>query len=210
MTINEYTAPTAQDQPDVSETADEVIKMDLIEQTWQEYHTKLHSFIQKRVNNVSTAEDILQEVFLRIISKIDTLKDDSKIHSWMYQIARNAIIDHYRASKTMEELPESLATSESEFGQEVRQEIQGWLQTMIKRLPENYREAVTLSEIENLTQQEVAEKQGVSLSGAKSRVQRGRAMVKDMLLACCRFEFDHCGKVTGYETDGGTCKECEE
>ena len=110
----------------------------------------------------------------------------------------------------MEELPESLAIPEMESTQEVRQEIEGWLQTMIKRLPEHYREAVTLSEIESMTQQEVAEKQGVSLSGAKSRVQRGRSMVKDMLLACCRFEFDHCGKVVDYETDGETCEQCEE
>ncbi len=191
-------------------TTDESTNMDRIEQTWREYHTKLDSFIKNRVGDASTAEDILQEVFLRIISKIDTLKDDSKIQSWMYQIARNAIIDHYRANKTVEELPESLATPESEFGQEARQEVEGWLQTMIKRLPENYREAVTLSEIEALTQQEVAEKQGVSLSGAKSRVQRGRVMIKDMLLACCRFEFDHRGKVMDYDVDGDTCEECEE
>ncbi len=205
MTTDDYTAIKAEDRPD-----NEAIKMELIEQTWQEYHNKLHSFIQNRVGDESTAEDILQEVFLRIVSKIDTLKDDSKIHSWMYQIARNAIIDHYRANKTVEELPESLATPESEFGQEARQEIEGWLQPMIKGLPEHYREAVTLSEIDNLTQQEVAEKQGVSLSGAKSRVQRGRAMIKDMLLECCRFEFDHRGKVMAYDMDGDTCEECEE
>lgn len=210
MTMNEHGTSIAEDRPDLSEIGDDAIKMDLIEQTWQEYHAKLHGFIQSRVGDESTAEDILQEVFLRIISKIDTLKDDSKIHSWMYQIARNAIIDHYRANKIMGELPESLASPEMEATQEARQEIEGWLQTMIKRLPEQYREAVTLSEIENLTQQEVAEKQGVSLSGAKSRVQRGRAMVRDMLLACCRFEFDHCGKVTGYDVDGDTCEECEE
>jgi RNA polymerase sigma-70 factor (ECF subfamily) len=206
MAVNEYTASTMKDGPDSLDNG--------IEQIWEEYHTKLHSFIQNRVRDESVAEDILQEVFLRIISRIDTLREDSKIQSWMYQIARNVIIDHYRAHKIMEELPESLAAPEMEPSKEAWQEIEGCLLPMIQDLPEHYREAVTLSEIEGLTQQEVAKRQGVSLSGAKSRVQRGRAMVKETLLACCRFEFDHRGKVMDYDTDGGSCEEscekCEE
>lgn len=194
MATDKCTASTMEDGANSCDAVDEAIKMDLVEQTWQECHTKLHSFIQSRVSDESIAEDMLQEVFLRI----DTLKEDSKIQSWMYQIARNVIIDHCRSHKIMDELPETLASPEVEPNQKARQEIEGWLQTTIKRLPEHYREAVTLSEIENLTQQEVAEKQGGSLSGAKSRVQRGRAMIKGMLLACCRFEFDHRGKVMDY------------
>jgi RNA polymerase sigma-70 factor (ECF subfamily) len=76
--------------------------MESIEQVWQEYHSKLHAFIQSRVNDVSVADDILQDVFIRIHSRIDMLKDTSKLQSWIYQIARNAIIDHYRARKLTE------------------------------------------------------------------------------------------------------------
>jgi len=180
----------------------------MIEHIWKEYHTKLHSFIQKRVGDASTADDILQEVFIRIISRIDTLKENNKIQSWIYQIARNAIIDHYRAHKIMEELPETLIAPEMESGEKARQEIESCLLPMIQSLPEHYREAIVLSEIEGLTQKEVARKQGLSLSGAKSRVQRGRAMVKEMLLDCCRFEFDNLGRVIDYEQKRKTCKKC--
>jgi RNA polymerase sigma-70 factor (ECF subfamily) len=80
---------------------------------------------------------------------------------------------------------------------------------MIERLPDHYRQAVMLSEIEGLKQREVAIKQGISLSGAKSRVQRGRKMLKEMLMAGCHFEFDHRGTVIDYQENGQYCNgEC--
>ena len=182
--------------------------MNRIEQIWTEYHANLHSFIQRRVSDASISDDILQEVFIRVISRIDTLKDGSKIQSWLYQIARNTIIDHYRAHKVMEEVPETLVAEEVEPGEKARQEIERCLLPMIQSLPEHYHQAVILSEIEGLTQKEVAEKQGLSLSGAKSRVQRGRAMIKEMLLECCHFEFDSLGRVIDYKGKGKTCEKC--
>jgi RNA polymerase sigma-70 factor (ECF subfamily) len=182
--------------------------MNQIEQIWKEYHTKLHSFIQSRVGDRSNADDILQEVFIRIHSRIGTLRENSKIQSWIYQIARNAIIDHYRAKKKMTELPETLTTPELEPGDKARQEIAACLLPLIQSLPEHYRQTLMLSEIEGLTQKEVAVKQEVSLSGVKARIRRGRSMMKDMLLACCRFEFDHQGKMIDYEEQGPTCDKC--
>ncbi len=79
---------------------------------------------------------------------------------------------------------------------------------MIQRLPETYREAVILSEIKGLTQKEVAQMQGTSLSGAKSRVQRGRALLKEMLADCCRLEFDHKGRLCDYERKDKACDAC--
>ena len=79
---------------------------------------------------------------------------------------------------------------------------------MIQLLPENYREAVILSELKGLTQKEVAQVQGTSLSGAKSRVQRGRALLKEMLADCCRLEFDHSGRLCDYERKGKACDAC--
>ena len=182
--------------------------MENTEQVWKEYHDNLHGFIQSRVSDASIADDILQEVFTRIYSRIDTLKEENKIQSWIYQITRNAIIDHYRSHKTMEKLPETLTALEPEPFDTVRQEIASCIMPMIQTLPDNYRQALMLSEIEGLTQKEVAKKQGVSLSGAKSRVQRGRSMIKDMLLGCCHFEFDRQGNVIGYEGKGETCDQC--
>ncbi len=183
--------------------------MENVEQIWQQYHTNLHGFIQSRVGDESTADDILQEVFLRIHSNIDTLKEDGKIQSWIYQIARNAIIDHYRARKKMEELPSSLSAAEPDLLETARHDIEECVLPMIDSLPDHYREALMLSEIEGLTQKEVAERQGLSVSGAKSRIQRGRLLVKDMLLDCCRFEFDRHGKIVDYDRREPGC-DCDD
>jgi RNA polymerase sigma-70 factor (ECF subfamily) len=179
-----------------------------IEAIWQEYHDKLRGFIQSRVGDKSTADDILQDVFLRIHSRINTLKETSKIKSWVYQITRNAVIDYYRVNKPMEELPELLATPGTDASVKAGEVVTGCVLSMIKRLPEHYRQALMLSEIEGLTQKEVAKRQGISLSGSKSRIQRGRSMVKDMLKEVCHLEFDHQGNLIDARSKGAGCDNC--
>jgi RNA polymerase sigma-70 factor (ECF subfamily) len=182
--------------------------MKVTESIWNEYHQKLYRFIQYRVTDTSITDDILQEVIMRVHSRIDTLKDQNKIQNWLYRITRNAIIDHYRAQKPMQELPETFTGPQQDAGDEARREIASCLIPFIQNLPEHYRQALTLSEIEGFTQKEVAAKQRLSLSGAKARVQRGRAMMKEMLLKCCRFEFDHQGKMIDYEAKSRNCDKC--
>jgi RNA polymerase sigma-70 factor (ECF subfamily) len=183
---------------------------DCTEYVWKEYHDKLHGFILSRVNESSVADDILQDVFMRILSRIDTLKDCDKLQSWIYQITRNAIIDHYRAQKKMVELPSTLAAPDAELSNTASKEIDTCLLPMIESLPDPYRESVMLSEIEGRTQKEVAQKQGISLSGAKARVQRGRSMIKKMMFGCCRFEFDKRGNVIDYERKADSDCQCED
>jgi len=182
--------------------------MDSTEQIWQEYHHKLHGFIQSRVSDSSLADDILQDVFTRIHSRIDSLKDSRKIQSWIYQITRNAIIDYYRARKITEELPESLSNKELDNKEKTRKEISNWILPMIKSLPDIYQQALKLSEIEGLPQKEVARKLGLSLPGAKARIQRGRALLKKELVDCCSYKFDRKGNVIDYQRKGETCKDC--
>ncbi len=179
-----------------------------IEPIWKEYHNRLHGFILGRVNDRPTADDILQDVFLRIYLRIDTLREDSKIQSWIYQITRNAIIDYYRAKKTTAELPQSIAAPETEYSDKVKQELSGCILPMIENLPQHYRDALLMSEIEEMPQKEVAKKQGLSLSGAKSRVGRGRLMVKNLLTQCCRFAFDRQGGIIDYKPNGTNCNGC--
>jgi RNA polymerase sigma-70 factor (ECF subfamily) len=108
----------------------------------------------------------------------------------------------------MEEIPESIATPEMDPGDKTRQEIENWFLPFIQRLPEDYREALILSEIKGMPQKDVALKQGLSISGAISRIQRGRSMLKEMLMECCRFEFDHLGNVIDYDEKGEDCDKC--
>ncbi len=183
------------------------------ESIWHSFHDKLYQMIRSRIGDHFIAEDILQEVFIRIHTRMHTLQDDHKIQSWIYQITRNAIVDHYRKYKPTEELPEEIRSENPELDEvqninQARQEISDCVSPLIKQLSEPYRQAVLLSEIEGVKQKDIANQAGISLTGAKSRVQRGRAMVKEMLLECCQFEFDHQGKMIDYVARRKNCDNC--
>jgi RNA polymerase sigma-70 factor, ECF subfamily len=174
------------------------------EALWHDMNTTLRHFIAKRVTDEDTTEDILQDVFLRIHARADTLKDAAKLESWMYQIARNAIIDFYRSQKDEHDLPESIPAEEADEDEIVRK-LAPCLRSMIEDLPEKYREALLLTEYEGLSQRELADRLGISFSGAKSRVQRAREQIKASLLQCCHFEVDRLGKIIDYYPHRNCC-----
>lgn len=128
--------------------------------------------------------------------------------AWLYKVTRGAIADHFRARRPMEVLPDGLSAPEPERSELAVRELAQCLRPMIERLPEPYREAVYLSEVEGWTQKEVAERQHVSLPGAKSRVQRGRARLRKMLTDCCTVEQDHTGRIHDYEPNVSPCRGC--
>ena len=176
------------------------------EKVWEEFHPRLKNFILKRIPDEQSAEDLLQEVFLKIHARIDTLRDEEKLQSWIYQIARNAITDYYREQRATLELPESLLLPEEPLvGDDVVKELIPSIKAMVDSLPDEYRRALIMTDYEGLTQRQLAEKLGLSYSGAKSRVQRAREKLKVMLLDCCHFEFDRLGKVIDYQPKCGQC-----
>ena len=179
-----------------------------LENIWHEFAVKLGQFIRARVADPATAEDILQDVFVKIRARLDQLEDPAKLQGWLYLIARNAIFDHYRTRKETTEVPESLPAELPEDDAEL-EGLKAAFRRMLYSLPEPYRDALVLTEFEGLTQKELADRLGISLSGAKSRVQRGREQLKAMLHECCTFEFDRRGRVIDCapRAEGG-CKEC--
>lgn len=181
--------------------------MNLTEDIWHEYHLRLASFIRTKVSE-DMLDDILQDVFMKIHTRLDSLKDDTKIESWLYQITRNTIIDHYRSRQPSEQLADWIEPPSPEEEETIREELLSCLEPMIHQLPEKYRNAVQMSEIDNKTQKEVAELEGISLTGAKSRVQRGRGLLKDMLHDCCQFEINNNNQVISYEPKEKDCKHC--
>jgi RNA polymerase sigma-70 factor (ECF subfamily) len=179
-----------------------------LETIWHEFADRLGQFIRARVNDPAAADDIRQDVFVKIQRRLGSLRDFSKLESWLYHIARNAIIDHYRARRETTEIAESLPADAPGHDADV-EGLKAAFRRMIDNLPEPYREAIALTEFHGLTQQQLAERAGISLSGAKSRVQRGRAMLKADLEACCRFEFDRRGRVMDCEPrQRQSCPEC--
>jgi RNA polymerase sigma-70 factor (ECF subfamily) len=189
---------------------------------WPPLHDGLKSFIARRVQDQAAAEDILQEVFLRMHRRLDTLKDQRRFGGWLFQIARHAIIDYYRAPQRHREVPAGLApdidaahplptammADRPTDTAQTREELAACLRPMMERLERPYRDALTLVELEGLTQAAAAKRLGLSPSGMKSRVQRGRRQLKRMLEECCVIQLDRRRSIAGYTARNSGCDPC--
>lgn len=167
-----------------------------IEIVWNQLSSDLKAFIYSRVKNEADVDDIMQNTYIKIHDNIGSLKDKSKIKPWIYQITRNLIIDFFREDTRNIELARiksemAVSSSSDKF---MDMAIMDMVKMMNQLSPE-YCEALCLTEIEGMSQKEYAEKAGLSYSGAKSRVQRARQMLKDLLLQCCHYQFDKYGTV---------------
>gem|GEM_PF-97713 len=176
------------------------------EAVWHAFRDPLWNYIVRRVPNASDADDVLQDVFLKVHRNLPALENEERLAPWLYRVARNTLIDRYRRSDTQEPLEATDEAHSPEAQDEnAEQTIAGCLRNMINDLPPAYRDALVLSELEGLPQRVVAERLGLSLSGAKSRVQRGRRLLRDALLSCCHFEFDQRGKIMEYVPRATCC-----
>lgn len=169
----------------------------------------LKIFIRKKVANEQDVEDILQDVFLKIYSNIDQVKDNDRIYAWVYQITRNSIADYYRKKRDAVEFLDLTGESITDNAEdEIINGLVLCLKNMIDSLPDKYKQAIMLTELGGLTQKELAQKLCISISGAKSRVQRGRNMLKEKFFECCKFQFDAYGNIVEYQHKESSCKYC--
>ena len=179
-----------------------------LDTVYREFDSSLRKFIQSRVDDRDNAEDILQEVYLKIHNNIDNVRDEDRLISWVFQITRNTIIDQYRHSHPETELKEDLIAQQPEES-DVYTELASSLQGMLNCLPKSYREALELADLQGMKQADVAKRLGLSLSGAKSRVQRARLKLKQAFLDCCHFEFDHNGKAIDFQPNCDRCADAQ-
>jgi len=182
------------------------------EAIWREFHERLLGFISRRVPSRETAEDILQDVMLRIHRSAAGVERAEAVGAWVHTITRNAIADHYRSTSARRELargseidPEAVGEPEAD-APDLRGELASCIAPLLQRLSPSFREALTLTELKGLTQEEAAARVGLSLSGMKSRVQRARRQLKQVLVQCCEVELDVRGGLTGYRPRRGSCE----
>lgn len=142
---------------------------------WMKTQPQLLSFIYKKVKDKSLAEDIVQDVFLKVDAHISSLKEPTKMTAWIYQITRHMITDHFRnQSKPIGNIDPGRESNDQNYNECVAY----CLKEMLQQLPSKYREVIELTEFENLSQIELAERLQISYSGAKSRVQRARQILR--------------------------------
>lgn len=169
---------------------------------WQSLEARLRPFIARRVRAEADVDDVMQDVFLRMLRGLPQLRSEERFGPWVYQVARSAIAEHRRQAArhpVVGAAPgEQAALDEGDDGA-VERELATYIAPFVAMLPSPYREALTLTELEGLTQKEAAAMLGISLSGMKSRVQRGRQRLREALEACCAIALDARGRVVSCE-----------
>lgn len=170
---------------------------------WKRYSEELRGYLTSKTRDKSLTDDILQEVFEKVHAKRSQLKTSGKVRSWLYRIAGNVLNDFYR--KKVYEAPNLPSEAHEE---RESHSAENCLMPLISELPEKYKQALLLSEIEDLKQHQVAEILGISVSGAKSRIQRGRKLLQQGYMHCCNYTLNKDGMLVGEHRSEEECKVC--
>jgi len=181
---------------------------------YNQFHSELLTYIKGKVRFREDAEDILQNVFIKISSSVDKLDEDVKIKNWIFTVTRNTIIDYYRANANKKKLGASEELDDQIAEIEVMDETKGLdqcMSSMIGLLPDEYRDIIVESEIKGVKQKDLAEKYGIPYPSMRSKVQRGRERLKQLFYNCCHIETDKLGNVMDAQRKsdcGGPCNPC--
>jgi RNA polymerase sigma-70 factor, ECF subfamily len=178
---------------------------------YNQFHHSLLTFIRSKIKSREDAEDILQNVFIKISGSIDKLQDAEKLKSWIYTISRNAIIDYYRANSNNKRsaLDDSLEESVPETDSvDATKGLEQCLSGMINLLPGDYRNIIIDAELNGIKQKDLAVKYDMPYPSMRSRVQRGRERLKQLLYNCCHIETDRLGNVLEAQSRSGCADSC--
>jgi RNA polymerase sigma-70 factor, ECF subfamily len=166
---------------------------------WRSLEAQLRPYIARRVFCEADVDDIVQEVLTRLQQGAGTLRHSERFGPWVYKVAHHAVADHHRRSKrrahTEVDLPPDLPASSSEPPNPAAQQVAGCVAPFVALLDTPHREALTLTDLQGLSQKDAADVLGISLSNMKSRVQRAREQLRQAFLACCHIELDRRGHV---------------
>ncbi len=181
-----------------------------------EFHSIYKTFYPKIIRYLAhvvgwrDAEDVTQEVFVKISQALKTFKGESQVSTWIYRIATDSALDKLRSPSFRKTDRSSLSGESIEEGETgitdqnawtgekrpsvetsiIRKEMNECIRGVVEKLPENYRTVVALSELEGFKDDEIAEILGVSIHTAKIRLHRARARLKRELEAHCNFYRD--------------------
>jgi RNA polymerase sigma-70 factor (ECF subfamily) len=176
---------------------------------WQELRGRLRAFVARRVRDEPALhDDLVQEILLRLHRALPRLRENDRLDAFAYQVARNAIADHHRKDRREQPVaPETLderaaAADEDDDSGEGRAQLARCLRPLIERLDGDYREAMLLTDLGELSQAEAARRLGLSSPGMRSRVQRGRGQLREALASCCRVELDAAAQIDRVERVG--------
>ncbi len=165
-----------------------------LEEAWHRFGDGLRHWIARRLPKEADADDILQQVFLTMAASPPHEVPAERLGAWLYRVARNALVDQTRRERVRATKPLEPETTPHPDEEPVRRSLTRCLEPMLATLPPDNAEALRRVEFEGRSQKAVAAELGLSYSAMKSRVQRGRRLLRDNVEACCRPDEDlNCG-----------------
>ena len=175
------------------------------DEIWRDFDRQLRTYVRGRVDP-QWVDDVVGNILIRLVKNRDALETADNPAAYVQRVSANMVTDHYRrraaerrALAQIEADAETLAADAPPADDDAHRAISACMHPFIQNLPAPYRDALTLTEIEQLTQKQAARRLNLSLSGLKSRVQRGRSLLKRDLTRCCQIEIDRRGQVIDFE-----------
>ena len=170
---------------------------DCIQQSWSAHERELLQFLQQRLENRYDAEDLLQELFIRLLRQGNAFCSVRQPRAWLFQVARNALIDRQRVKKPFVELPPELP--EPEVQQAAIELMESCVWRNLQELSDEDREIIRACDLLGMRQKVYAEQHGLSLVAAKARLQRARRRLRELIVSNCQVRFDENGRVCCYK-----------
>ncbi|EGV42967.1 sigma-70 family RNA polymerase sigma factor [Bizionia argentinensis JUB59] len=175
------------------------------QEIWNIYAEAIKHFILSKVKEPAVADDLLQETFIKVHTKKDTLKNDDKLKPWLFTVARYTVMDYFREQNIINQLPETDVIEDNIKHEHTEYDC---LRVIIKSLPQKYRDPLFLADIQGLKQSDIAVKLNLPLPTVKSQIQRARKLITQGFMDCCDLTLNDSGYLVGEIKDKKDCKVC--
>ncbi len=170
--------------------------MNCLTTAWTAHQSELHGWLRRRLGNPAEADDLLQDLFVKALRQGERFCSVHNARAWLFEVARNTLADKLRVARDTVQLPEDLAAPSDEL--ETVDSLTACLPRVLSELSAEDREAITLCDLQGMAQADFATVMGLSLSAAKSRVQRARQRLKQRMTKVCQVQLDHAGRVSDF------------
>jgi RNA polymerase sigma-70 factor (ECF subfamily) len=165
---------------------------------WFENKELVYSYIKKRVRDEATTQDLCQEVLLKIYKFCAQKTGVKNTRSWLFEIAANTIIDHYRKEKKLNALTCCYSNSAANDECDIYQSLSVYIRPLLICLPEMYARPLEL-DLDGMDQKHISKYLGLELSATKSRIQRSKLKVKELLFECFYIDIDQSGRINAFQ-----------
>ncbi len=167
-----------------------------LQTAWHSHEKELRNYLAHRLGERHAAEDLLQDIFVKAIRQGADFCHLENSRAWLFQVARNALVDYLRLRRDGIEIPEDIPEPESHL--EPVDALSECVGRVLLELSAEDRNIIQQCDLDGVRQQVYADTHGLSLSAAKSRLLRARQRMREVMTTNCQVRFDEAGRVKGH------------